>query len=323
MVRKVEFTVRTKVACVSALLSLFKLTHYSQRSIDLERLRRLFAEINWAIRRGKPDVLNKEVLFAYGASGVQALSIDGSNTQFISGCVDVQQFKYGHEPEILAALAALMPKDGVFLDVGANWGQFAVHLLLDPTFVGKTAAIEPVGETFRDLKNIVSALGFTERCRLFQIAAGENRGIAQITPDALSGMQTIHGAVTEGEIVRVERLDDLNLPPAHFIKIDVENHETEVLRGARAYLSSSNPVVIFENWLTADLAQTWMPFGELEAMGYHCFAPKFIPASLPETELPMRVMGELHLTPITKSDRMNQYRRLNVVAIHQRKLPSY
>jgi FkbM family methyltransferase len=46
--------------------------------------------------------------------------------------------------------------------------------------------------------------------------------------------------------VEVRRLDDFQLGPVSFIKIDVEGHELEVLKGARQLLERNRPVLLIE-----------------------------------------------------------------------------
>ena len=53
----------------------------------------------------------------------------------------------------------------------------------------------------------------------------------------------------ETDVVKVCKLDDLNLENIGFIKIDVEGHEKEVLEGATETLKNNNfPTFIFESW---------------------------------------------------------------------------
>ena len=46
--------------------------------------------------------------------------------------------------------------------------------------------------------------------------------------------------------VPIQRLDDLNLPSADFIKIDVEGFEYNVLVGGEQYIKSSYPILVVE-----------------------------------------------------------------------------
>jgi hypothetical protein len=51
-----------------------------------------------------------------------------------------------------ALIRHLMPKDGVFYDICANWGFFSLLVAVDKAFSGTVHAFEPVPETLRDLK---------------------------------------------------------------------------------------------------------------------------------------------------------------------------
>jgi FkbM family methyltransferase len=46
--------------------------------------------------------------------------------------------------------------------------------------------------------------------------------------------------------VKVARLDDFGIGGVGFVKIDVEGHEVEVLKGAAATIGSSRPIVLIE-----------------------------------------------------------------------------
>ena len=47
-------------------------------------------------------------------------------------------------------------------------------------------------------------------------------------------------------MVQTARLDDYQLPPVGFIKIDVEGHEEAVLRGAAQTIARNRPVLMIE-----------------------------------------------------------------------------
>lgn len=55
------------------------------------------------------------------------------------------------------------------------------------------------------------------------------------------------GKWNDGEKVPVETIDSLNLSALHFVKIDVEGMETEVMRGATETLRRHRPILYVEN----------------------------------------------------------------------------
>ena len=48
-----------------------------------------------------------------------------------------------YEPETSALLDRLVGDDGVFFDVGANWGGYSVLIAARPTFHGTVHTFEP------------------------------------------------------------------------------------------------------------------------------------------------------------------------------------
>jgi len=72
----------------------------------------------------------------------------------------------------------------------------------------------------------------------------------------------------------VSRLDALSLPDPDLIKLDVEGHELDMLRGAKETLGRAKPVIIFENWVHEhDADKNLGPIRYLRNLGYHVFAP--------------------------------------------------
>ena len=70
---------------------------------------------------------------------------------------------------------------------------------------------------------------------------GDRWGLATIAPENdLSG-----AAVREEEVAQVT-LDELGLPPVGFIKIDIEGHELEALKGAAGLLARDRPALLVE-----------------------------------------------------------------------------
>ena len=72
--------------------------------------------------------------------------------------------------------------------------------------------------------------------------------------------------------VETRRLDDENLENVGFIKIDVEGHEFDVLRGARGTLASSRPVLQIEVEERHNGRPIRQALAEVESMGYRAFA---------------------------------------------------
>lgn len=156
---------------------------------------------------------------------------------------------------------AQMPRDGVVIDVGANLGFLCVPLARRVS-EGAVIAFEPLPDNRRTLAWLLRHFSLSH-VSVYPWAVGERRGsVEMILP--------MHGTAREqglGHVVDAGRapergvrfdvplhaLDDVlveNHPGVRVagIKIDVENYERFVLRGARRILERDRPLVYLELW---------------------------------------------------------------------------
>jgi FkbM family methyltransferase len=137
--------------------------------------------------------------------------------------------------------AGALKKGGFFIDVGAHIGTQTIYALATAVFDG-ALAIEADPHNFEILRRNVEINGLSGRVRLFQGAASASQGEAPLTRDRqnFGGHSLEPGMVrspAERLTVRTERLDDIlghcGLSPSQvgLVKIDVEGHELQVLRG--------------------------------------------------------------------------------------------
>src|SRR5436190_9937507 len=217
-----SYTVRMSLAGSSLVRDLVSCAHYRPDLPGREFFVDAYGRIVRAARRNDLTGLLRDSLTIARSEGLVDIEVDVSNTQFLGACLGEPPFAGGYEPDILALLAAFLPKDGVFFDVGANWGYFGLHLLLDSGFAGRVVALEPVLQSFEDLRRLRDFLDLGERLVLLRVAAGDAAAQLAISDDAWSGNQSLVG--TPGsELVDVRRIDDLDLPRPALIKFDVEN----------------------------------------------------------------------------------------------------
>jgi FkbM family methyltransferase len=158
----------------------------------------------------------------------------------------------GYEATTMATLLTLFDQDErcVFLDIGANIGLYAelCAALFDPEAV---VAFEPTPSTAGIARRIIASNSLP--IVLVEAAVGETAGTAPLYLSAQSdasnslvkGFKKATGAVD----VRVVTIDDYmsehGLAPT-VMKIDVETHEPEVLRGARATIAQHRPAIVVE-----------------------------------------------------------------------------
>ena len=144
-------------------------------------------------------------------------------------------------------------KDKIFIDIGAHTGTYAISLAQYSKYV---IAFEPQRATYYALCGSVAASGLADKitCHHFGLGAEEQVGIqalkivsndgggSSLSPDE-------NKRVLREEAVEIQTLDSIEVrADIGFIKMDVENNELNVLRGALNTLRESGyPPILFES----------------------------------------------------------------------------
>jgi FkbM family methyltransferase len=139
--------------------------------------------------------------------------------------------------EELDFLRTHTPAGGVFVDVGANVGTYAMVLARHVGASGTVIAIEPHPVTHARLAFNRAASGFTQ-VALVAAAAGPSDGELMIETDGgnLGASHIVSGRPT-GSAIRVPSrrlqriLDDAHVDHVDALKIDIEGYEDRVLTG--------------------------------------------------------------------------------------------
>ncbi|HEX2613100.1 MAG TPA: FkbM family methyltransferase [Fibrobacteria bacterium] len=163
----------------------------------------------------------------------------------------VQRWSGHAEPEMLR-LREFVPRNLAALDVGANIGLYSYAL---SRLCPRVEAFEPQPECARVLR----AFSRGRNVRLHESALSDAEGeltlhVPVIGGEAATGMASLRAEAaqnSDGAGVRrlqvpVRRLDSFGFTGLGFIKIDVEGHEIEVLRGAEETLAREKPVLLIE-----------------------------------------------------------------------------
>ncbi|HXN75907.1 MAG TPA: FkbM family methyltransferase, partial [Gemmatimonadaceae bacterium] len=133
------------------------------------------------------------------------------------------------------------------VDVGANIGMFAVRAA---QLGANVLAFEPNPQCSRWLAETIVANGFDDRVTLFACALGSQAGHAVLDIGAGSLGARLNPATLSGAVatVSIRRLDDvaveIGLKRVDLLKLDVEGHEVEVLKGAGKTLELVDRVVL-------------------------------------------------------------------------------
>jgi FkbM family methyltransferase len=144
-------------------------------------------------------------------------------------------FNPDYNLEELDFLRRHTPEGGVFVDVGANVGTFALVMARHVGPQGKVIAIEPHPTTFARLSFNTRASGSTQ-VRLVQAAAGDSDGELLIETDGINlGASHVVTGVASAAAIKVPSLrltrilDEAGATRVDALKIDVEGFEDRVL----------------------------------------------------------------------------------------------
>ena len=255
-------------------------------------------------------------------AGVRRIAINGANTAFLAYAQHLDAG--GYEPEVSAFFDRVAAGGGVVYDVGANWGYYGVLLATNPAFSGTVHAFEAAPGTYRDLEATIDAAGLSDRVTCHRMGLSSEDGELPLVEGRHSALARIERTAGrhKATMVAVRRLDSLDLPPPDFIKIDVEGHELDVLRGGARLLERVRPVVILENWFDRDQpAATLAPLSFLSERGYDLYDLMWEAPVEGRRALSRRppaagdgAENTLALVPLPIGERMARRLDLNVVA---------
>lgn len=168
-------------------------------------------------------------------------------------------FRGSYSGDQLTILEKLLDPHGVFLDIGANQGEFSIAAA-SIVQQGKVVAFEPVLEFRERLIENIKLNGFGN-VQVIPIALGEREGALPIYDSVQpfydgtrhDGLPTLFASESRHharEVVPVKRLDDvlseMGITRVDVIKLDIEGAEWIALRGAVNTLSSCRPTLILE-----------------------------------------------------------------------------
>jgi FkbM family methyltransferase len=157
----------------------------------------------------------------------------------------------------------LLPSGGRLLDIGANIGLTVAYARKKRPDV-KVVAFEPLPFNLAAAKRLCRIL-HVENVDFHQVALGDSTGTVEMVMPTVAQMQAsgqsyvVHDGfdylpvLNEGGerfMVPLTMIDSLELPHVDGIKLDVENFESHVLRGAIQLLKRDHPIIYCELWDT-------------------------------------------------------------------------
>lgn len=281
----------------------------------------LHRDMQVALRAGHPEWIYMDKLRVVMPQGEVVVPVDMRNTQFIGADVGVSHFSRGYEPEIMMCVDAFVPNDGVFVDVGANWGYFPVYLWSRAGFAGKCVAVEPSARAFNDLSWVLSALKLGEnKVVAVRRALSDRQGKVSMSDELWTGNNAVvfddekTNALKNTSLVRCDTLDNLvssnKLTALNLLKLDVEGAEASVIKGAKDTIHRFRPPIIFESWIGKTDAETFAAFVALQEVDSSYEFYLIVPDDLPSGR---HFSGEIRR--FLMADRLTMEQRINVLAV--------
>ena len=191
----------------------------------------------------------------------------------------IRKLKWDKNEKDFLHFLKLLPEEGIALDIGANLGVMSYHL--SRSFPRQQIyAFEPIPCNFNNLERIRKHFKL-ENLKTFQIALGEEQGelemilpmersvrfhgLAHVRENSVQ--ETVSGEVFHCPVERLDQFAPLRSEGIKItgIKIDVENYEYHVLKGAEAILREHRPVIYAELWDNENRRST---LALLENIGY-------------------------------------------------------
>jgi FkbM family methyltransferase len=169
--------------------------------------------------------------------------------------------------------------EGIVLDIGANIGIMTGAIAQNTK--AYIHAFEPLPLNSKIFERVVEKLKLTDRVTLHKMALGNTEGFCEMVLPVVEKVK-MHGlshvvdpSITEfneGQVVSkipISKLDTIfKEEPILGIKLDVENFEFEVLKGAESILRKQKPVIYSELW---DNENRKNCFDFLRGLGYKSY----------------------------------------------------
>ncbi len=205
-----------------------------------------------------------------------------NNYLFIFALYIISTLKFQKRERDFLFFLRMLPERGLILDIGANIGVMTYYFAIKKkeSFI---YAFEPVAENVKIIRKIVSFFHL-KNVRIMEIALGnENKKVEMVIPEhkkvKLHGLSHVmHDSIkefNEGRKIEVDmkKLDNMDIfsLSKYFIngiKLDVENFEYFVLKGAHLILHRHRPLVYAELW---DNENREKCFRLMENIGYDIY----------------------------------------------------
>ncbi|MCO4781186.1 MAG: FkbM family methyltransferase [Candidatus Cloacimonetes bacterium] len=172
-------------------------------------------------------------------------------------------------------LAKLLPDNFKAIDIGANYGFYSLFMANLQKENSQILSIEPCKSTMDCLKDSISTNSFTNITPV-QIGLSDSKTDAYLSIQESSELNEVtYEKQKDGEFetIQLDTLDNIykmhNFNGCHFIKLDAEGHEKQVLNGAHHFFSKETPIVMLEIKHSDKINLSLLK--SLEQLGYSIF----------------------------------------------------
>jgi len=163
----------------------------------------------------------------------------------------VQEQEDWFEDEIKFVRELMQPGMRV-IDVGANYGLYALSMASKVGAHGHVWAFEPASSTVSFLKRSVALNNFSN-VTVIQCALSNRTGTAKLGLNQNSELNTLcleNGSTLETEDVALTTLDrytaEHGCEQIEFVKLDAEGEESNIVSGGAAFLEKESPLIMYE-----------------------------------------------------------------------------
>jgi FkbM family methyltransferase len=201
------------------------------------------------------------------------------NYLFLFSVFSIYRLQYTYYDTEFIHFLNMIPENGQVLDIGSNIGTMSV-LMAKKVSRGKVFSFEPIPNHIKALRRVLKKFK-TGNVEIFETALGDSsEEITMVMPvihnvkfQGFSHVAETEADKAKGELFRVplQKLDDIpalqQLVKIDAIKIDVENFEYPVLKGAENLLRQHQPIIYCELW---DNEKRFLTINYLKTqLGYH------------------------------------------------------
>lgn len=180
------------------------------------------------------------------------------------------------DPEEMALIASRLPRDGTFVDIGANIGLYTLNAARTLGPAGRIIAFEPGPEAVRRLRMNLSLNRTDATITHVECAVGASEGVMGLYLDGsnLGGSSLVHEHGGDATPVQVRPLlavlQELGIRSIDLLKIDIEGAEDQALLP----FFDSAPASLHPRLMIIERSETsWKQdvLGRLEQLGYRRF----------------------------------------------------